>query len=85
MSSQAGRQSPDRVFFGLRNRSIDGTLEALQGGLSSNGELLWAHDLLEVLLGLKDRREATTLIVTPMVLGWIFPFVPFRRGLPSLR
>ena len=55
MSSRAGRRSLARVFLGLGNGGVDGTLEALQGCLSSDSELLWAHYLLEVLLGLQDR------------------------------
>ena len=46
------------LLFGLGDGGVDRALEALQGGLSSNCKFQWANDLLEVLLGLKDRREA---------------------------
>ena len=72
-------------FFGFRNGGIDRALQVLQGGLSSNGKLLRAHDWLEVLLVLKDRLEAEPLYSGPNGNGTHFPLVPFRRGLPLLR
>jgi hypothetical protein len=67
-------------FLGFGNGRVNRPLEVFQRSFSTDGKLLWADGLLNVFSAFSIAERPKRLMVAPIVMGRILPFVPLRRG-----